>query len=89
MDVKPAAAKRSHFRRIVGTTPYMIVGEGAKHALVIISDAACQIGTSGSFANGTYMDLPANTGFTDNYTVDEWWVRYASGSGTVSGFVAS
>lgn len=88
MDVKPAGGRRQHFRRIVGTTPVLLVGEGPKHAVVFVTDADMIIGTSGSLAS-LGMDLPADQGFADNYSIDEWWAKTASGSGTVSGFVVS
>lgn len=88
MDVKPAGGRRQHFRQIAGTTPILVVGEGPKHAVVFISDVDMVIGTSGSLASlGMY--LPADTGFADNYSTDEWWAKTASGSGTISGFVVS
>jgi hypothetical protein len=31
--------------------------------------------------------VPGNAGYSDNYSMDEYWAVAASGSGTVSGFI--
>lgn len=86
MDKKPADGRRMHFNLIATTTPKLIVGAGVRHAVVILGDASIRIGHSGTVATQGLL-IPANTGFTDNYSSDDWWVVTPSSSGTVTGFV--
>ena len=83
MDTKPAAGHRIHFTKIVAQVPVLLVGEGGRHAFVVSTDAAIRIGYSGTAG----MTIPANQGFTDNYSTDEYWAYAASSSGTVTGFI--
>lgn len=89
MDKKPADGRRVHFSIIATSTPKLIVGPGNRHALVFSNESssvAMRIGHSGTVGTlGLY--IPANQGFTDNYSSDEYWVVAASSSGTVSGFL--
>lgn len=86
MDKKPADGHRMHFSVVATTTPKLLVGSGGRHAIVFVTDAAVRVGYSGTLST-LGMNIPANQGFTDNYSTDEWWVSTASSSGTVSGFV--
>lgn len=88
MDKKPADAKRTHFLMTGTHVPQLIVGNGNRHALVLVnesSSSAIRIGASGTVRTiGLYVG--AGLSFADNYTSDDWWLI---GSGTlVSGFVA-
>lgn len=85
MDKKSAAGTRIHFNVIATSTPKLLVGAGSRHAIVITTDAAVRIGYSGTVSSGVL--IPADQGFTDNYTADEWWVVAPSSSGTVTGFI--
>lgn len=86
MDKKPADGRRSHFNIIATATPKLLVGAGSRHAIVITTNAAVRIGHSGTVATLGLL-IPADQGFTDNYTSDEWWVVAPSSSGTVTGFI--
>lgn len=86
MDIKPADGHRNHFVVIATATPKLIVGAGNRNALVFTTDAAIRVGMSSGTLSTEGMIVPANQGFTDNYSTDEWWVIASSGSGTVSGF---
>lgn len=86
MDKKPADGKRMHFNIVATSTPKLLVGAGGRHAVVITTDAAIRIGHSGTVATLGLL-IPANQGFTDNYTTDDWWVVAPTSSGTVTGFV--
>ena len=88
MDNKPASGHRIHFRRIVGTTPVLLANEGNRHAFVMtnVGNADVSIGYSGSLSALGIL-IPANQGYSDNYSIDEYWAVASSGSGTVSGFI--
>ena len=83
MDKKPASGHRIHFTKIVAQTPVLLAGEGGRHAFVISTTAAIRLGFSGTAG----MTIPADQGFTDNYSTDEYWAYAASSSGTVTGFI--
>ena len=88
MDKAPANARRVHFLLTGTSTPQLIVGNGNRHALVLVNESPSMpihIGHSGTVASrGLYVG--AGLSFADNYTSDDWWLV---GSGTlVSGFVA-
>lgn len=84
MDNKPASGHRIHFSRIVSQTPVLLAGEGSRHAFVLTNvGSEVRIGYSGTAG----IIIPGNQGFTDNYSMDEYWAYAASGSGTVSGFI--
>lgn len=87
MDKTPASGRRSHFSKIVAQTPVLLVGAGGRHAVVFsnVGGADIRIGPSGSLSS-IGMIIPAGQGFTDNYSVDDWWAVASSSSGTVSGF---
>lgn len=86
MDIKPPDGRRIHFNVIATQTPKLLVGAGGRQALVLSTNAAVIIGHSGSIAT-LGITIPANQGFVDNYSTDEWWVYAASSSGTVGGFI--
>lgn len=86
MDKKPANGRRTHFSVTATTTPKLLVVEGVRHAVVFVTNAAVRVGHSGTLAT-LGLNIPADQGFTDNYSSDEWWVSTVAGSGTVSGFV--
>lgn len=86
MDNKPADGRRIHFNIIATSTPKLLVGAGSRHAIVITTDVAVRIGYSGTVASAGLL-IPADQGFTDNYTADDYWVIAPSSSGTVTGFV--
>jgi hypothetical protein len=88
MDKKPADGRRIHFNLIATSTPKLIVGAGARHAVVIATNADIRIGFSGTVASQGLL-IPADNGFTDNYTADDWWVVAPTSSGTVTGFVVT
>lgn len=88
MDIKPADGHRVHFSVIAITTPKLLVDAGGRHAVVFSTDAAVRIGNTGTVATLGFV-LPADTGFTDNYSTDAWWVVTPSGSGTVTGFIVT
>lgn len=88
MDNVPAHARRAHFLMTGTATPQLIVGNGDRHALVLVNESSSfgiRIGSSGTVASrGLYIG--AGLSFADNYTSDDYWLV---GSGTtVSGFVA-
>jgi hypothetical protein len=87
MDKKSASGIRHHFKVIVGPAPLEIVGQGVREAVVFVNEgpAAVYCGNVG-VPTGTWMYLPADQGFTDNYSQDAWYVRAATFSGTVSGW---
>ena len=87
MDKKSASGIRHHFKLVVGPTPLLIVAQGVREAVVFVNEgpAAVYCGKTG-VATGTWMYLPVDQGFTDNYSQDEWYVRALSSSGTVSGW---
>lgn len=82
----PIGARRIQFAVIATQTPKLIVGEGARWAFTMSTDAAVRIGASGSIAT-MGMIIPANNGFTDNYSYAEYWVYAPTSSGTVTGFI--
>lgn len=86
MDKKPAAGTRIHFNIVATSTPKLLVSAGSRHAIVITTNAAVRIGYSGTVASSGLL-VPADQGFTDNYTADDWWVVAPTSSGTVTGFV--
>lgn len=87
MDLKPAGSKRVHFKKVIATTPVLIVSDSGRWAVVMQNEgpADLYIGSSGlTTANGMLL---ANAGsFSDNYSRDNWWAVAASSSGTLSGF---
>lgn len=89
MDKAPAVGRRSHFLITGSSTPQLIVGNGPRHALVIVNESSTMpihIGFSGTAATRG-MFIGAGLSFADNYTQDDWWLV---GSGTlVSGFVVT
>ena len=88
MDKAPANARRVHFLMTGTATPQLIVGNGNRHALVLVNESSTmplRIGPSGTVASRGLF-IGAGLSFSDNYTSDDWWLV---GSGTlVSGFVA-
>jgi hypothetical protein len=88
MDNKPAGGRRIHFSRVVSQTPVLLAQEGGRHAFVMtnIGSADVRVGFSGSLSTLGIL-VPGNAGYSDNYSMDEYWAVAASGSGTVSGFI--
>lgn len=88
MDKVPAHARRSHFLMTGTSTPQLIVGNGDRHALVLVNESSTmpiRIGHSGTAASRGML-VGAGLSFADNYTSDDYWLV---GSGTlVSGFIA-
>ena len=78
---------RKEFRIIVDTNPILLVGDDERWAVVMVNEgpADVYIGSPNS-TTGTWMYLPADQGFTDNYSSDPWYARTLTSSGTVSGW---
>ena len=81
---------RKEFRVLVTSVPVLLVGADERWAVVMINegDGDVYIGGAPGSTTGTWMLLPADQGFTDNYTSDPWYARTTSAtvSGTVSGW---
>lgn len=88
MANKPATAKRTHYRRIVGTTPVLLTTGGGRWAFVVYNEGATDVyvGSSGLTTSANSMLLTTGKSIADDLTNDNWWAVTASGSGTVSGF---
>lgn len=80
--------KRIHFQVIATTTPKLLVESGTRQALVIVNAAAGDVylGASGTLATQA-MVLGTGLQHFDLFSSDEWWVKTASSSGTVSGYL--
>jgi hypothetical protein len=78
---------RKEFKVIVGTTPRLLVGATDRHACVFSNEgpATVYLGSNVS-TTGTWMALTANQGFTDDLTLDPWYARTTSSSGTITGW---
>lgn len=88
MDKKRAIGDREDMLVVVGTTPVLLFTDSTgRDAVVMYNEgpADIRIGYSGTVASAG-MALPADQGFTDNYSRNEWWGVSASSSGTISGF---
>ena len=82
----PVNGRRIPFAVIATSTPKLIVGEGGRWAFTMTTNIAVRIGSSGTLSTlGTL--IPADNGFTDSYTMDEYWVIAPTSSGTVTGFI--
>jgi len=90
MDKKPADGHRIALDKVAAIPGdiVLLVGDEPRHAVVFVNEgpATVYIGETGT-PTANWMYLPADQGFTDNYTKESWWAYTLSGSGTISGFV--
>lgn len=87
MSSKRVYATRTPFRKIIATTPVLIVSDNSRWAVMMLNEgpADVYIGSSGlTTANG--MLLANAKSFVDDVSKDNWWAVAASSSGTLSGF---
>ena len=88
MDKQAAALRgRKEFRVVVGTNPVLLVGDTGRWVVTFINEGSADVYIGSPSSNtGTWMYLPSDQGFTDNYTSEAWYARSLTSSGTVSGW---
>jgi hypothetical protein len=85
----PTSGRRIHFSKIVSQTPVLLYDKGSRWVFWLFHDSSAdlRLGFSGSIATQGILIPSEQRVFIDDLSSDEYWAYYASGSGTVTGYV--